>query len=192
MAISVDVFGQEARRRALVIGNTAYTKKPSLPNAVNDAASVSGALEAIGFEVTKKSNLATKLQMEQEVDTFINSLAKNDVCFVFYAGHGLSFDGANYLVPVQAELTQQHHIKQRCLAVSYLKDGLNYSNAKLKVIVLDACRSEEILPAAARVRGGRSGMVAERAPRGMVGRPETAQQIRALRHARQCRRMVPG
>ena len=95
---------QEQRRYALVIGNSEYEKNSFLPNAVNDAEAMEAAFEKLGFETTKLLNCGSKTEMEAAIDEFVGSLQENDTCFLFYAGHGLSFEGKNYLVPTKAEI----------------------------------------------------------------------------------------
>ncbi len=57
--LSIVGFAQpvEARRVALVIGNSAYAHAEPLPNPVNDATAMAVALEGVGFEVVRGIDL---------------------------------------------------------------------------------------------------------------------------------------
>ena len=85
------------RRVALVIGNSSYTNVSRLPNPANDAADVSAALERLGFEVTRASDVNREGLM-RTLRTFSRESAGASVAVVFYAGHGVELDGTNYLV----------------------------------------------------------------------------------------------
>src|SRR5271165_3943053 len=56
--------GPGERRVALVIGNGAYPADGRLPNPVNDAAAVAGALSRLGFEVFEQHDLGVR-QMQR-------------------------------------------------------------------------------------------------------------------------------
>src|SRR6202521_4728212 len=67
----------EGRRRALVIGNNAYTMG-KLVNADNDALLMSATLRALDFQVDTATDLSLR-QMEDSVNRFAESLSKGDV-----------------------------------------------------------------------------------------------------------------
>ena len=84
-----------------MVGNDSYSAlapAEQLRKAVNDANAVGDALAALGFDVTRGQNL-TRSEMLAELFTMANKLDRGDVAFFFYAGHGVSIDGANYLLP---------------------------------------------------------------------------------------------
>lgn len=83
-----------AGRVALVVGNGAYAEIGTLPNAGNDAADVSAALERLGFDVTTVRD-ADLAGMNEALRLFARDTAGADVALVFYAGHGLEVDGVN-------------------------------------------------------------------------------------------------
>jgi caspase domain-containing protein len=73
----------------------------------------------------------------------------------YYAGHGLQAGGVNYLVPVDAEdLDEEVDLKQKTVA---LDDVLNLMGEvqKLRIVILDACRSPLSVGA---TRGGARGL----------------------------------
>ncbi|MFN8707288.1 MAG: SUMF1/EgtB/PvdO family nonheme iron enzyme [Planctomyces sp.] len=129
----------EPKRVALVIGNSEYEASP-LKNPSNDADAVSVALKGLGFSVTTKKDV-TKSQFEKAVDEITENLQSGDVCLIFYAGHGQSFENENYLIPVDAVLEHPQHVQERCVSVSYLLQALRFSECSLKIVVVDACRN---------------------------------------------------
>lgn len=86
---------------ALVIGNNDYANLPAgqqLAKAVNDARSVGDALEKIGFAVIRGENL-DRQSMIDRIFAFTQRIKPGDTALFFYAGHGVSIGGANYLLP---------------------------------------------------------------------------------------------
>jgi uncharacterized caspase-like protein len=88
---------------ALVIGNGGYRHTPALQNPPNDAIDVAAALKAISFDVTLKTDLE-KRQMDQVIAQFARDGKTADAALFYYAGHGMQFEGKNFIMPVDAEL----------------------------------------------------------------------------------------
>src|SRR6478735_9975749 len=102
MLVSLAAGAANAENRlALVVGNDAYRNVNPLQKAVNDARSVSRGLQQLGFRVTLAENLAWRDHVERFAN-FENSIQPGDVAFLFYSGHGVEIDGANFLIPVDA------------------------------------------------------------------------------------------
>ena len=160
---NVQSKAQNFRKVALVIGNSQY-KTGGLANPVNDANSVKTALETLGFDVTKQVN-RDKGQMEDDIDAVTGNLNQGDICFVFYAGHGVSVGQANFLVPIGAELSTKNHIKRRCVELDYLLGALDESRASMKVVVLDCCRDN---PFRSITRSKTGGMASIEPPNGTI------------------------
>lgn len=152
--------GREAggRRVALVIGNDAYQDAP-LRNAGNDARAVAAELAALPepFTVTSLFN-ATQAQLATAIARFTDSLRKQDVAFVFYAGHGVQFGSDNYLVPVDYTGQSQAEARLRMIPLSVLHEGVQA--AGVGIIVLDACRNNPFK--GTRAAGGGLGVVEAR------------------------------
>ena len=127
------------KRLALVIGNAAYRISP-LANPVNDAADVAAKLKKLGFEVIMQKN-ETKEQMDRAIDDFGRQAKGYDVALFFYAGHALQYNGKNYLIPVNASLQEERDIEYNCTPIDRALGRMEDSNAKLKIVLLDACRN---------------------------------------------------
>jgi tetratricopeptide (TPR) repeat protein len=126
------------KKRALVIGNNAYSKP--LANAVEDAQSIGQTLRAAGYDVvlTLDANLGA---MKSVVNEFVADTMPGDITFFFFAGHGFQAQGENYLLPTDFAAGSFETAQRRAMAVSTVVDGLTAHKAKLRVIVLDACRN---------------------------------------------------
>jgi uncharacterized caspase-like protein len=84
---------------ALVIGNDAYLNVDRLQKATNDARALAAALQRVGFTATLGQNLARR-DFVRTIAEFEGRLRPGDTALIFYAGHGVEIEGANYLMPV--------------------------------------------------------------------------------------------
>jgi uncharacterized caspase-like protein len=133
------VYAQQ--KHALVIGNGAYTNITKLNNPVNDANDMAAALTGLGFTVDKVLNGSLE-QMESAVLRLKTRLSasRNAYGFLFYAGHGVQFNGENYLIPVNANIQTENSLRRQAYAVQEMLDELNDASNELNIVVLDACR----------------------------------------------------
>lgn len=160
-------------RLALVIGNYDYNHDndmdddhrsvavrsegfaPDLPNTANDARDVKAALERLKFKVDFVENadysgmITALLAFEQKiVEAGIDAIV-----VVYYAGHAMQVNGANFLVPVGSKLPPvdldrmtgkqaefaltQYALPLQTALFERLK---NPSQRGLNLVILDACR----------------------------------------------------
>lgn len=137
---SNDVQPANNRRLALIIGNSNYKNDNKLTNPVNDATDMANKLEKLGFDVVKALD-QTKQGMEKVMASFGQMAANYDVSLFYYAGHGVRFDGVNYLVPIDADLPDETSIKYNCTNANLVLDYMEKANCKMKIVILDACRN---------------------------------------------------
>ena len=137
-------------RVALVIGNSVYQNTDALRNPENDAKELAKVLERLGFKVILGLNLGTR-EMDLMRATFEKTAAeagdgpdrRADVALFFYAGHGLQFGGANYLMPVDAKIGDQRSAARELIALEdILREMRNV--AKTSLVFLDACRNNPL------------------------------------------------
>ncbi len=129
------------KRIALVIGNTNYARADSqLENPENDAEDMAAALEYLGFDVIKKTDLTLK-EFKRCVDEFGRNLDKYNVALFYYSGHGLQFEGENYLVPIDASIQNYYDIEYDCVALGRIMGKMKAANVKNNIVMLDACRN---------------------------------------------------
>ncbi|MGE0285364.1 MAG: caspase domain-containing protein [Bradyrhizobium sp.] len=172
IALATLVFAASAaraeKRVALVIGNSAYQNVPFLPNPINDAADVRGALERLGFAVKSLIN-ATHEEMRRGLVEFGRLAGGADLAVVFFAGHGIQVDGENWLIPTDAQLLSDLDIRNEAIALKSVTDAVSITT-RLGLVILDACRSNPFLRKMQVTNVGRS------AERGLV-RVEPANNI---------------
>jgi hypothetical protein len=160
------------RRIALVIGNGAYEHVIKLPNPANDAQAIADLLRGSGFEVIGGNNLRRD-EMVRRVAQFSESVASGaDAAVVFYAGHGVQISGKNYLIPTDADLRSAFDVKANAIDADDIIDGA--SAAKVKIVLLDACRdnpfAEQMAKGDAKTRGiaNNSGLAAMQSGEGTM------------------------
>jgi hypothetical protein len=137
--ISEIIYSQE-KRIALVIGNNNYEYGTQLQNAVSDANSISETLKALGFEVLYHNNLGQK-EMKQAIDLYGEKLKSFDVGLFYYSGHGMQFNGNNYLIPIDANLNSETEAEYDCVDAGRVLSKMETSGTKTNLIILDACRN---------------------------------------------------
>ncbi len=128
------------RRVALVIGNSAYRHVGVLRNPGNDAASMEKALRSLGFEVRKVVDIDLEA-MTRAVDSFVNGIRPGDLAFFYFSGHGIQIDRENLLLPVDFVQSDAANERRAALSADVLQERLEGSPARVRVLVLDACRS---------------------------------------------------
>src|SRR5262245_57403745 len=107
--------GLAAGRVALVIGNGAYTQVGKLPNPASDAKAIEAMLKAAGFDnVLVKQDLGVAA-MRRALRDFSDQVRDADIAVVFYAGHGIEVNGANYLIPVDAVLERDVDVEDEAV-----------------------------------------------------------------------------
>jgi uncharacterized caspase-like protein len=130
------------KKVALVIGNSDYSGKLSkLKNPINDANDVKDQLENLGFEVIIVTN-ADQKRIDRKLREFVTKLKTAGVGLFYFAGHGLSVDNQNYLIPLKADINDKYSVKYGSLAVNEVVDRMKNSKTRLNMLILDACRND--------------------------------------------------
>lgn len=127
-------------RIALVIGNAAYADTP-LANPVNDATDMAAKLQTLGFAVQLETD-ATLRTMQNDVRSFTGKITSADtVALFYYSGHGIQYEGQNYLVPVGSDIQAVDELPSTAFNVDFLYNKLQNTAAGTNIIILDACRN---------------------------------------------------
>ena len=121
-------------RVALVIGNGAYVRAPHLQNPVHDAEDVAAALKRSGFEIIVATDL-DKAGMDEAMIKFARAARTSDVAMFYYTGHALQFGGINYLVPVDAQLSDEADLRRMVRVDDVIADMQPARN--LRILVLE-------------------------------------------------------
>src|ERR1700712_419022 len=106
MLAAAGIDAHADKRVALVIGNSGYQHVARLSNPANDASAFTATLKSAGFDVVESRRDLKIAEMRRVLRDFANTSRDADVSVVYYAGHGIEVEGANYLIPVDATLEQ--------------------------------------------------------------------------------------
>jgi hypothetical protein len=136
------------KRVAFVVGNGAYKNVAQLPNPPIDAKAMAGTLRNVGFDVIEGSNL-TRDKMTEKLLEFGKKAQGADIAVFYYAGHGIAISGTNYLLPVDSDIKSEMDVKLGSAINIDVTLEQTMSEAKVKLVFLDACRDN---PFAAKIR----------------------------------------
>ncbi|GMO14336.1 caspase family protein [Bradyrhizobium sp. TM233] len=154
---------------ALVIGNGAYASTAQLPNPSHDAEDVAASLRRSGFEVIQGIDLR-QADMQDLTIRFARAASRADVAIFYYSGHAMQYNGVNYLMPVDATLTDEADLK-RFVRVDDIVNDLQQAK-NLRILVLDSCRdnplAETLKRSATRAASIGRGLSKVEAPRGTI------------------------
>ena len=154
LAIGWCVAAHAEKRVALVIGNGAYQNAPKLPNPSNDARDVAAALTRVGFDTILAVDV-DKASLDDAEIRFARAAREADVAMFYYSGHALQHNGINYLMPVDAKVTDEADLRRMARVDDLIADLQQAKN--LRILVLDSCRdnpfAEDLKRSIGRSRG---------------------------------------
>ena len=165
------VTARAEKRVALVIGNGAYKSAQGLLNAPNDAHDVAAALTRIGFDTVLAID-ADKSGMDEVGIRFARLTRDADIALFYYSGHAMQYNGINYLMPIDAKLTDEADLR-RMLRVDEIAADLQQAR-HLRILVLDSCRDNPFVEELKRSIGSSRGLSVQRGlaridnPQGMI------------------------
>ena len=160
------------QRVALVIGNSRYEPAIGpLRNTVNDAKAMAKTLRTLGFTVIEEHNV-TRDELLAALLKFRNQLRGADVGLFYFAGHGISVSGANYLLPVKTGYLPEtaDYTTRRMLAETKLFNAeqvvaeMSNSGVRCNLVILDACRTTPVARNPANRDTAKSGGLVEMNP----------------------------
>jgi hypothetical protein len=154
-----------AKKVGLVIGVKDYQAVPPLANTINDAKDVAALLKKKGFSVIELYDPKTKSELRNAVIDFNKALKghENGVGLLYYSGHGMQVDGANYMIPAAATLEIKADIDEQCMNMDYVLRAMEENGNQLNIIILDACRNN---PFRSFSRSAEKGLSMVSAPKG--------------------------
>jgi uncharacterized caspase-like protein len=129
----------EARRLALVVGNDSYKNVEPLKNARQDAKAIAEALKGLGFDVTLKQDL-TLTALKATLREFKSRVSGGDEVVFYFSGHGVQFDGTNYLVPIDIVAESEQQVADDAVPLQRVLDDLRDQKARFSLAIVDACR----------------------------------------------------
>lgn len=131
------------RHKALLIGASEYDDETirSLPFVRDDLQRLEGALSDRGFrpvEIAESQRGITPNAVNRHVLRFLREAGRGDTLFIMLSGHGVHFDGRDYLVPEDAYY-ESEPFAESCVEIGWQKE-LEDSPAGQVVFLIDACR----------------------------------------------------
>jgi hypothetical protein len=137
-SVSLAAVSPSEKRVALVIGNGAYQNAVRLDNAVFDARAVADSFRKLGFQVVDGYDLDID-HMRAKVSEFSSALSDAKSAVIYYAGHGISVDEENYLIPTDIVLKNPTDLDLNAIGVSLLLKQMKRED-RVNIVILDACR----------------------------------------------------
>lgn len=145
------VAASGSERYALVIGNNGYSETDSwgrLKEPVNDADTISGALEETDFVVRKCHNLPIEL-MRSEIEafqTFYQTRVEDSAdgttpaAFFYFSGHGAADQETNYMIPTDSKADEADELPDDAISIDQFTSRFPDAGAQI-MVVIDACRN---------------------------------------------------
>jgi uncharacterized caspase-like protein len=129
----------EARKVALVIGNSDYANTSRLANPVNDIKIIAASAKQAGFDdVTVAADLSVN-DFQKATRDFRAKADGAEVAMVYFAGHGIEAQGKNWLIPTDAQLKSDLDLPYEAINLDRLMESV--SGAQIRMVVLDSCRN---------------------------------------------------
>ncbi|MFE7127574.1 caspase family protein [Streptomyces sp. NPDC057617] len=131
------------RHKALLIGASEYDEPAirSLPFIRDDLQRMNTALSERGFqpvEIAESQRGITPNAVNRHVLRFLREAGRGDTLFILLSGHGLHFEGRDYLIPEDAYY-EGGSFAESCIEIGWQKE-LEDSPAGQVVFLIDACR----------------------------------------------------
>lgn len=151
LAVSAHADG---KRVALVIGNAAYKHAAELRNPRNDAQDVADALGKLGFAVITEFDL-DQTGIRRAIGRFAVAIENATTAVFYYAGHGMSLNGTNYLLPTDSKLENQYSPELEMVPFTMVQRVME-NKPRTNILFFDACRDNPLARNLARAMGTRS------------------------------------
>src|SRR6516165_1422694 len=153
------------KRVALVIGNDAYVHGTPLDNPGRDARAIGATLQKLGFKLVGDRPLVDldKATTDRRVEEFGIMAQDADIALFYFSGHGMQIGGTNYRVPIDLG-SLPATVDFRTLNADLVLAVLDKSRSRVKMMLLDACRTNPFL--ASKDQGG--GLALMKAPTATV------------------------
>ena len=158
------------KKVALVIGNDVYVHGTALDNPGRDARAIGATLKKLGFKLVEDRPLVDldKATTDRMVEAFGIMAQDADIALFYFSGHGMQIGGTNYLVPIDLGSNlgpfTPTTVDFQTLNADLVLRVLDKSGSRVKMMLLDACRTNPFL--ASKDQGG--GLAQMKAPAATV------------------------
>lgn len=171
VALLMSTFSAYAGKKvALVVGVGAYTTQNVLESSRKDSILVGNFLKQRGFDLVGGGPLAdlNKAQYDWAIEKFSEMAQGADQVVFYYSGHGMQIGGTNYLFPVDSPFVSTSNIQFRFINMGLVMNVLERSGARLKLVVLDACRNNPFVKDGMKTDASTGGLATMNAPAGTI------------------------
>lgn len=125
---------------AYVVGINEYQPANKLSNAVYDARAIATELKTLGFYV-KESYDIDFMKFVTEFGKFSIELSKFNVGLFYFAGHGVEFEGRNYLLLTDSAVDNKTAIEHSTFDLQSIVTDMHKTGCKMNIQIIDACRN---------------------------------------------------
>lgn len=130
---------------AVLVGVNHYEDAPHIPDlrvCVADVTAVQAALAstytAARLLTDDTPRLPTRANILAELSSVAQAADAGDLLLFYFSGHGVAYEGESYLLPRDAKLAALRHT---AVAMRDVREIVEASPARAKVLVLDACHA---------------------------------------------------
>ena len=127
---------------ALIIANAEYINQPQLKSCKKDGEDMCNVLEKLNFDVFFAAD-QSRLELFSTISEFLKNADLYSTVLLYYTGHGVQIDGANFFVPVDCiyNTNKDIFIATQLVGVNVIQDYMDQHSEKTNIMILDACRS---------------------------------------------------
>jgi uncharacterized caspase-like protein len=139
------------KRNALLVGINSYYLDGAIGNlryCVNDVKSLNEILSnhlrgdfntyLLTSDTNEKNDEPNRSNIMSMLRLIANSAGPNDTLLFYFAGHGIEKDGKSYILPADSKM---NILDETAISIDWIKNTLNESSAKQRILVLDSCYS---------------------------------------------------
>jgi uncharacterized caspase-like protein len=130
------------RHVALVVGSSAYQGAQPLPNVAAETFAVAQRLRVLGYRVFYLRDPTRQELLRALAELRIAASSAQQVV-IYLAGHGYTFGGEAYYVPIDALPRGGHGLIQQAVPLMLFSRAVS-DQPRQKIIFFDACRTEII------------------------------------------------
>ncbi|CAF3518571.1 unnamed protein product [Rotaria socialis] len=128
-------------KQALTIGINAYVPaNMALESCIHDAKDVSNALALLGFQAYCVTDVSFK-SMNSVIYQFVDAIQPDSIVVFYFSGHGVQYDGKNYLIPKNGLGTWTGNVTSRTIDVQQLIYSMHAKQPRVVICILDCCRT---------------------------------------------------
>ncbi len=136
-----------AKKLALVIGIGKYENfgpERELKRARADAVAIAATLTKLGYDVTVPSTGPNRGELNDVIDAFTNKVSAGDTVVVYFSGHGMQFEGLDYLLPRDIKKFGTSELSRAKADAKPLHDligDIAKRRPRVTITIIDACRN---------------------------------------------------